>query len=871
MIAFPENEAVEAWEWPEGAVVTMTIDHAPDLLWTGVAAVTSWGDSRTYLRFDFADQYNLQVGDVVTLDDDTTERSHTVLNLAITALDTEAEIITGMADSGALVDVWPHGFDEIATIHTTAGGDGAWAADFMGLFDLSAELGGRSQIRDDFGSATAVDWIIPNQRIFAQYADDHIRFEYSAPGAEITFSIFDSLGTLLWEESRTADEAGSAAVSIWEHHLELIPNMQVRASEGAIAKNLLLEPLSLEVFDPDENFLAGTAAPGREVWVVANNDPEFCGKVVTADTDGNWSYDFDDQGCDVYDPAGTYAQVTDGEGDTTEVFLDFIDGWHDYDQGDVPNWACNAGGWAVDSDDRARDLEIRILADGETEAEVVASTTAGNPAELFGVCGEDGACGYEVNLWGAITPYEEHQIFVQALDEETGQWFNLNGTPRPLTCRSYDIYTYDPESGETIQVTNLPDTDEYDPSWSPNNRFIAHEVIGGDSFEIYVTQVASGASLPLEETEGGLNPAWSPNGLWIAFDRGAVDDPNLYVVPFAGGRRRLVMTNAISPSWSPSGWRLVYQDPEDGGSLKAGGLLGGPVFLVADFGANPAWSPDGKWIAFQKDGDIWKVRVNPLGNPTGQPVQLTSLPAWEDMPAWSADSQTVLFHAGLDRDFDLWQVPAGGGPPTWLTGAPGFGDYDPAAAKNGQVAYASFSPAGQAARIWQSAYTYDLPAGLLAEGIFQYHFEFEWSSPEPGSVTGQQGEFSVSTEAQFYDGCVLLRAFFELAGYDLEDGLVCEEVSEIHPDQPARFLAGWATNFPMTYAEAVAHYESLTTRVVWGEGSSVELQRHEILPFTSAENRFQYLCTFSRKTELDIQAFLPGMEVFLPLMTNLDP
>jgi hypothetical protein len=101
--------------------------------------------------------------------------------------------------------------------------------------------------------------------------------------------------------------------------------------------------------------------------------------------------------------------------------------------------------------------------------------------------------------------------------------------------------------------------------------------------------------------------------------------------------------------------------------------------------------------------------------------------------------------------------------------------------------------------------------------------------------------------------------------------LVCEEVSEIHPDQPARFLAGWVTDFPMTYTEAVAHYDSMVVTVIWGEGNSAELQRHEILPFSSAENRFQYLCTFSRTTELDIQNFLPGTEVFLPLLTNLTP
>ena len=29
LIAFPENDAVEGWEWPEGATVYLTINNAP--------------------------------------------------------------------------------------------------------------------------------------------------------------------------------------------------------------------------------------------------------------------------------------------------------------------------------------------------------------------------------------------------------------------------------------------------------------------------------------------------------------------------------------------------------------------------------------------------------------------------------------------------------------------------------------------------------------------------------------------------------------------------------------------------------------------------------------------------------------------------
>ena len=44
-------------------------------------------------------------------------------------------------------------------------------------------------------------------------------------------------------------------------------------------------------------------------------------------------------------------------------FFELTEGWgflpegfHDFDSGNVPSWACNAGGWAADPDDRAADL-----------------------------------------------------------------------------------------------------------------------------------------------------------------------------------------------------------------------------------------------------------------------------------------------------------------------------------------------------------------------------------------------------------------------------------------------------------------------------------------------------------------------------------
>lgn len=847
LIAFPENDAVEGWEWPEGSTVSLSIEDlntaiSPDFTGQADAAVTDWGDPRTYFRIDFAGAYDLKVDDVVTLSYETTTRSHTVKNLAITNVDAVADTITGSADAGVLVQVWPHGYDVVATVNATTLEDSTWTAEFQGLIDLEAGIGGRSWIVDE-ANATAVDWYVPNPpRIFAQFTDDSIRYEYNQPGTSVTLSIYTAPGgELMWENTQDSDEGGFTHFSIWDYRVDLQPGMLVVASDGTWTNELVLEHVSLDTFDPEGNVITGIADPGRAVWVGGMNETTTCEMEVFADDSGSWTADFDIVPCDLTDDMNVFAQVMDAEGDTSEAFMDFIDGSHDYDTGDVPSWACNAGGWAVDTDDRSRNLEVRILSDG-TE---VASTVADLPSDLTGVCGNDGTCAFEVNLWGLITSYEEHWITAQALDAETGEWFDLYNSPHPLTCRTYDIYIYDTETGATTQLTNLGDSNEWNPRWSPDGKKIVHDrwTVDWENLGVHITDVKTGESKLLAGAEGGNYPTWSPNGQRIAFNIGE----SLYTLPPTGGEPRLVRDDAFMASWSPNSKRLVFNRPSDG-SIRTMDLTSGDEQFVA-YGNGPAWSPDGEWIAYEYDGDLWKIRVDSQGVGVGQPVRLTSDAGYEGRPSWSNNGKTIVYHAGVERWTDIWTISADGGLGTWLTGGESFGDYDPNYSFNGRyIAYSSYIPITvppeQQEKLWAAAFTYDVPAGFWTEGTHPYHFELQWSYPEPGFNGEQGGEFEVSYDAPLYDGYVLLRGPFELCRV-IEDeygNFHCEEVEAIHPMQPTRFLIGWVFDNPVTYGEAFAQFYSLTGKVVWDEGQSEALTMHEIRPFYWGDDWWRYVC-----------------------------
>jgi Tol biopolymer transport system component len=697
-------------------------------------------------------------------------------------------------------------------------------------------------------------------RIVHRY-HDYIVAEHFVPGALVTFTAYEFEGASepVFKMSRYADETGGAGLQSWEYPVDLAPGNYLVVTDGSITKDLVLEPVTMDTFDAGADLLAGTAAVDEQLYVYVQNDGNYCYREPMAGPDGLWTADFTAQPnpCNVTDDMWTAAMVFDEDGDVSEATRpEPPTGYHDYDTGDVPSWACNVGGWAIDPDFPYEDVNVRILVDG---TQVMDSLKAENYRPDLeeawnnggGGC-PGGTCAFEVSLWDYVEHDVAHEVSVEAQDLRSGEWYPLNSTPKTLTCRTYDIYAYDPLTGAIKQITNLTNTDEYDPSWSPNGKKIAHDVVYLDgSHGIYITDVKAGISTPLEGAEnGGNDAAWSPNGKWIAFDRRWYGEPNVYVVPDAGGVPTLIRSDAVTVNWGPNSKRVVFQQLSDGSIWTApvdGGT--GDATLIAPNGSEPAWSPDGNWIAYVAEGDIWKVPVNIQGKVLGDPIQVTYLSAWSiGGPTWSLDSQTIFFNGGALDNFDIWNVSAAGGEPVWSVGAPESGDYGPENARNSaSIAYASNSPDGLAPRQWVAVYAYDPPVGTFDEGMHPYHFDFEWSVPEPGSWSGQGGEFVISDNAEIYDGYVLLRGPGEIHGVNYPDGLTCEQVGDIDPSQRTRFLIGWVPGvdeaIEMPYADARAHFESITATAVWDDGSA-ELARHEIIPLRE-DDWFNYVCTFT--------------------------
>ena len=310
LTAFPENDAVEGWEWPNGATVTLTIDNAPGLEWSGTAAVTTWGDPRTFVRIEFGNDYNLQIGDKVTLTDEFgTTRTHTVQNLAITKVNAEDDLIKGIADAGVQVHVWPHatGQEQVVTAHP----NGKWDVDFSGIFDLVPGTGGRSEVRDEFGNTTAVDWYVPNPRmtIFPEWEwFDGMDWP---DGAKVIITVAGKPECKVKKVSWGYFFNGGFPESC-----DIVIGDTVSFTDGTTTRTQVVQNLSITGVDEEADTISGAADVGAvvDVW------PHATGQQLqaTADSTGRWQVNFTDVFDLVPGECGR-SQINDAVGNATAV------------------------------------------------------------------------------------------------------------------------------------------------------------------------------------------------------------------------------------------------------------------------------------------------------------------------------------------------------------------------------------------------------------------------------------------------------------------------------------------------------------------------------------------------------------------------
>ena len=158
-------------------------------------------------------------------------------------------------------------------------------------------------------------------RIIASESGDWFWTTDFAGEADLSFSIYESQDAdaiLLWSGSQTADASGFVNVA---PGFDLLPGNYLVVSDGISTKGVVLEPISMDVFDVQKDIMAGTAPAGREVRAAAGPQDWQAEIWVTADPDGTWVADFNTIHFNITEAMRTwsYAQIFDDDWDANEA------------------------------------------------------------------------------------------------------------------------------------------------------------------------------------------------------------------------------------------------------------------------------------------------------------------------------------------------------------------------------------------------------------------------------------------------------------------------------------------------------------------------------------------------------------------------
>jgi Tol biopolymer transport system component len=253
----------------------------------------------------------------------------------------------------------------------------------------------------------------------------------------------------------------------------------------------------------------------------------------------------------------------------------------------------------------------------------------------------------------------------EAAGEETAPALSPDGATVVYSMRangSWGIYAQRAGGRNATAIVDDPQMDEGGPAFSPDGSSIAfhHSNAAGGIF----VAGATGESVR-RVTDFGFEPAWSPDGTQLAFATEEITDPasrlgesRVYVVALSGGApRKLFDGDAVQPSWSPSGKRIVYWSNIGGQrdiyTVSSSG--GAPVAITHDAAIDwsPVWSPDGRFIYFSSDRgaamNLWRVAVDEAsGRPIGPPEPVTTgVQATAALPRFSKDGSRLAFRSRI--------------------------------------------------------------------------------------------------------------------------------------------------------------------------------------------------------------------------------
>jgi basic membrane lipoprotein Med (substrate-binding protein (PBP1-ABC) superfamily)/fibronectin type 3 domain-containing protein len=345
-------DQVEVFDWPLGSTITLEIDDPatpddPDYSEDRLVEAHPKDPNQTYVFFDLWNVFDIQPGFDVRLSGGGTDKTLNVSVLSFDPADVDvvADTVHGIASPNAPVFVWAcgAGVPEGHYRNVTADGDGNWTADFghwgdeddeQNTFDIRPGASINTNEMDADGDTTLFWQNVPNPQISVRANGDGVEAYEFPLGSTVTLEINDPSTPADPDYSASQTVGGNpkdpsysyAQFNLWGV-FDIQPGFEVRMSQGATTKTLIVSPLAFTDIDLLVDTVRGSASPDTriDIWVCPREGGGCTNRHVDANGSGDWLADFghegdeDDEHTTVDIRAGAWidSQEYDGDNDRT--------------------------------------------------------------------------------------------------------------------------------------------------------------------------------------------------------------------------------------------------------------------------------------------------------------------------------------------------------------------------------------------------------------------------------------------------------------------------------------------------------------------------------------------------------------------------
>jgi len=311
----------------------------------------------------------------------------------------------------------------------------------------------------------------------------------------------------------------------------------------------------------------------------------------------------------------------------------------------------------------------------------------------------------------------------------------------------------------TFRTLDIPFRQVEQPGLSPDGNWVSFSAADANGkWDLYFMNISGGEPrrITFDSTDFTGHSDLSPDGSWIIYDYDLDPQPaekwEVRLVSSLGGAGLTVASPAARARWSPDGKRIGYlagmgfRVPSQSGKLELRSVKPDGSDNRQEFADSLSdtvlaswfdWSPDGRSVAWvrlaeRRKGDIFVRELK-----TGKERQLTFDKSEVNTISWSGGGQ-IVFSSNKSGNFDLWAVPASGGPAVQIT----KGDEDEMAPKisadGKKLIYRQLQPIGQ---IWIAKLDGSGARQVTPEGRQRWSPCFSpdgrqiaFVSPEPGNA-----------------------------------------------------------------------------------------------------------------------------------------